>query len=334
MTLAAPSTYVKQWDLHRNINSSTSNVQTVLDRWTHLQTFASRPWVAVKSCNGTTVASGNILTVTGDWTLGNAAGSNARSWGLLQNTMGRQLLYDYRGTNSANVVLRYSPRGLYTGGSPTAPPTATDELRCADVSADPASAVIDPGGGSPQRYQHIWHSLDGKQTMMLATSNGIGSTHLFWFFGELEDPNPAYLHPCVLWGGGWTAGPLVGASTNQSVTGEGNNTPGEISPMRFAMEGINVGTYQPFSVSGTGISIKNELSAKWDVFGKMWLMAETNNYALGGGAVGYWPDMYPAFPSQTGFVTGDHIPASGAFQWVKVYDLWLPWPGGAAMTVG
>lgn len=329
----------KSWQRVFNIDSGTDNRQILLDRAKALcglatfggQLMTQNLWTPIKCCNSTSVVSGFNWNAVGDMVHGNDAGTNARSWILLQNVLGRQWLWDYRGTGADQFYMYISPAGLFTGGTPTARPTATDEL-----GKDPSASSWGyyDTNQSPRMLQNIWLSADGKQTMIAGIHNGTHQT--FFLFGDLEDPPSNWAHPTIMYGDGVGDGGgssflgdhLIGFSNSINISGEA--TPGVSGAMRFIGEAVNGVPLVVNDGVHTAINVKNDLSGQWDVLDKFWL-ASTQETSFG--QLGYWPDLWPTMPTQTGYPTGSHFPGSGTLrQFVKFSDLILPWFGAAAMV--
>jgi hypothetical protein len=336
--MALLPTREKEWQLVGNINSGTDRRQILIDRLAALCGVAfgsfqitANAWHVVKCSNSSTVSTSNIWSATSDIVQGNAAGSNARSWVLLQNAFGKQWLWDYRGNTADEIYLSMSPSGLFTGGTTTAAPTATDQL-----FRDPTSGSVffyDILQTGKTVYQNVLHSADGKQTVIWTLLNSSSSS--LWLFGTPEDVPADWSHPGLMWMDLTTndtisvtfMNKLTGASGGFHITGEGAAA-GSFASLHFVREGIDTA---PIG-GGTGgeIDIKNELSNEWDIWDKCWLASLLEG---GWGQLGYWPDLYPLPRAQTGALTGSHFPASGSRQWVKVNDLLLPWGAGVDMTV-
>ena len=91
----------------------------------------------------------------------------ARSWIVFETTGGRQLLVECRGSGGTSVkylkLRSYnSAGGLFTGGSSTARPTATDEQRHLNIEDWLA------GQTTAQAYKfHVIKSTDGENTFLL-----------------------------------------------------------------------------------------------------------------------------------------------------------------------
>lgn len=98
-------------------------------------------------------------------------GSTAQSWYLAQNNEGVQILVTYQGATDDIARVSFSPGGLFTrAGTPTFPPTATDEVV---VSA--ATTIVN-ATTSADRVMSIWCAADGTDWRCpVFRQNGIAS---------------------------------------------------------------------------------------------------------------------------------------------------------------
>jgi hypothetical protein len=328
--MALLPTREKEWQLVANINSGTDRRQILIDRLAALCGVAfgsfqitANAWHVVKCSNSSTVSTSNIWSATSDIVQGNAAGSNARSWVLLQNAFGKQWLWDYRGNAADEIYCSMSPSGLFTGGTTTAAPTATDQL-----FRDPSGSVFfyDILQTGKTCRQNVWLSADGKQTIITTLLNSTSSS--LWLFGVPEEVPSDWAHPGLMWMDLTTddtisvtfMNKMAGMSGGFHISAEGA-APGSFASLHFVVQGC--GTTAIGGGSGGFCNGKNALSLEWDIWEKCWIAGLSE---AAWGHLGYWPDLYPMPRSQTGSLTGTHFPASGTHQWVKVNDLLLPWP--------
>lgn len=328
----------KQWQHVFNIDSGSDTRQILIDRAKALcglasyggQLMTANLWASIKSCNGSSVVSGFNWNSVSDMVHGNDASTNAHSWILLQNALGRQWLLDYRGTDNSQFYMKMSPGGLFTGGTTTSAPTATDQL---DKDPSHGSWSLYDTSTAPRMLQNIWLSPDGKQTMIACVHNSTNLT--FFLFGDLEDVPADVAHPTIMWGDGRTDG--VGASFWEGLVGFSGGihltveeTPGLSGSAHFIGEAVNVDLVNVNNLNT--VAIKNQLSNRWDIFEKSYVQSTREGTW---GQLGYWPDLWPTVRSQTGFATGDHFPEDGVLptrQYVKFGNLILPWFGAPQMV--
>jgi hypothetical protein len=112
------------------------------------------------------------------WSTGN------HSWVILEKpTTGSQLLVSLDRASSRDVLMSWSPQGLYTGGTISVDPTASDQVTI--------QAFGNWNGGLSvyNSWVHVWHTEDGSKTRIVVT-NGTQNPSLFWILDEI-DPIPS-----------------------------------------------------------------------------------------------------------------------------------------------
>jgi hypothetical protein len=338
----AMTALTKSWQIVPNMTGQTTGAALLLDRQRALcgtafggYSISQNAWVVIRSSNGVTVSNSNLWLTTADLVFGNLAGTNARAWIILQNALGRQILIDYRGSNSKECFVTLSPSGAFSGGTTTAAPTAPDQIDQYGFTSTFSSTNAFVGTTN----QHVWVSADGKQTMVVSCSSGLGALSI-WIIGELDDAADSWANPCIMYTGtcGDTGAPtgcwgreIAGWSSSRFTTGEA--LPGVNGNIRAILEALDI---TPLTMqSDSPINLLNELSSTWDALDKMWFEASHDKIA---GVLGYWPDIYPTFTPRVSpsFRTGDHVagPTGVLRTWVKVDDMFLPWQGLPQMVVG
>jgi hypothetical protein len=325
----------KSWQIVPNMTQRNTGPLLILDRKNALcgtafggYSIALNAWHVVRSSNGVTVADSDLWVTTSDIVLG-ANVSATRSWIILENALGRQILIDYYGAVSREFQISLSPGGLFTGGTISTKPTASDELNTYGF----ASSI----GVSGNCNQHIWVSADGRQTIMVTCASS--SAVAMWIVGEAEDAPASWANPCVMYNGtcGDTVAPtsawgreVVGYSAAHPVTGEA--TPGVNATIRMVTECVDVTPVT--AATNSPVNMQNEVSGQWD-----WIdcsLFESEHASLYG-VIGRWPDIYATATPRVGppsLRTGDHYPSDGSRLWVQVDDRVLPWQGAPAMVVG
>lgn len=329
------ATREKTWQLRKNASAAGgANVykNTVLNIIANVTAFSAFPWTVVSSSNGATVGAGLRVSVLADVVFGNGAGTVARTWILFRTGSGRQILFDCWGSGTDKARISMSPAGLFTGGTVSAKPTATDELF---KNAGTITSNLGDASFQTSMAHHFWQSSDGRQTMIAGAQRNAGINNdgafFLWLFGEVEQPPVAWANPCVMWTGDVTGNPgnnMIRASGGTAFSGE--VTPGVNASINMATMFLFTGGADSAVWLDSVMNRKNQLTNRWQSFDKMWFT--TTNTALFA-QLGYWPDMFPTYQSQTGYLSGDHIPGAGTRQWVKWGDLILPWDGGAAMNM-
>lgn len=328
--MAAAPDLTKSWQLVPNVVCGASyggQLRTIKDT---LCGFAKNPWRVISSSNSTVAGSGD------NWVSDADAGhsvtaSGARSWIVLQNASGMQICFDYINHGTGDVgEFRMSPRGLFTGGTVSARPTATDELP--EVGAP---TVL---GSPPYQKQwtlfstakilHIWHTTDGLQSMIVGYqgttgSPDFGALETFWILGQAEQKHPAWGMPHVMFIG--TAGNATNPNNlfnlNDWIIAE--DTQGKYQLLSTTAEAYYDGSnYQVITSQGI-----NQIS---NTYPEEPLSLWSGKYKC---EVGKWPvDVYPTTTDTGSYITGSFIPGDGSKKFVKVNGLLIPWDGVSSWT--
>lgn len=150
-----------------------------------MTTFASSPWTVIRSSDATSVADSDL------WTAANKVNANtnttARSWIVLsQPGLGStQICIDYNSATSGGVYSQLgiwvSPGGVFTGGTTTTRPTASDEYLT--TSSESATfAIVD---ATSSYSLHAMQTIDGYCTRLFYCSSGVLKG--IWMFDTLTD---------------------------------------------------------------------------------------------------------------------------------------------------
>lgn len=183
-----------------------------------LISFASSAWTVAGS--GDTVTAGMDAVDRWDaptdivFTVSDAGGTSTRSWIVLQNVNGSQLLLDCRRDDNPGgsqnegieIHIHWSPSGGFTGGATNAAPTATDERILASTGAWLAGI-----NGAAQFRVHVLMSIDGANTLVFFVRNGACTSR--WLFLTAVDGDAA-----------WTL-PYIADATNNANTTEATGGP-------------------------------------------------------------------------------------------------------------
>ena len=187
----------KTWQFSVNHAQTATGTVLTTDRtiWLGIKntliTFGTLPWQVRYSCDGTTAGSVNDLvdrwSTISNLVIATADTGTARSWIVLRNTDGVEILLECRNSATNNmktlrVVVSFSAH--FTGGTTTQRQTATDEivLTNADVSN---SANVGMGASSSTDRAFAWHvlhSTDGLVTMIVFCNGG--NTGGYWYIGR------------------------------------------------------------------------------------------------------------------------------------------------------
>ena len=349
----------KHWPIRVDA-ASWDPTDTAIDRsaarkklWLIKQALIGSPgaWTVVSSCgwNGSTYQAGN----TDYWTSALAvmfANAYPGSWIVLKNTAissvgnGFQICLECVGSaiNFAYSLSIYvSGSGGFTGGSTTARPTASDEIKVKGYSADDVWTSANAGfiGGTYHTGGAVFKTSDGQHTRIYSTSRH-GQTNIFFAFERYESaystefiPNPWFVvkgvAPTYLYlAQGHTD--YLGYSTylNRAVAGEADWSHNYVRQAKFSLLGR----------TGTALINWNQFHLP-DVFGK-WSCSKiglVTPYEWGQRAVfpydaqrvGTITDLWflPTSYLDPKFATGDYYPSSSSRQFVVMGDLLQPSDG-------
>lgn len=259
------------------------------------------PWTVV--CSSNTTAAGSVASpgspvdrwsTTADITNVQNTGT-AHSWILLQSTgvlSTFQILIDCQNNNSfgANTwdrgfQLTISPGGLFTGGTTTTAPTASDGI----VLQNPSNSVWQWGTGNTyQKWVHVLGSSDGQEWRIFVFSqNAICS---FWGFGKPSQAHSSWATNDKWWASlkgsaaeNGTAGvaSITNFYSNASILGKLSGT---ATTFYLTQECINGARLTATALAGNPLGFDGS-----QVIATMGLYSSTNPVA---GRVGIMTDMW------------------------------------------
>lgn len=279
----------------------------------------SNPWTVVQSngrVSGLSAPGVNVLTALNEivW-----ATSGNRWWIVLQNVDGVQLLLaSPNNTQYYNIYAAFSIGGLFTGGTATAVPTASDQVVWSTNSGWTHNDARDS-------VMHVLHSTDGRETRLILCTGGAVFTS--WTFGRIRDPedgivNPFFLH---MISAGATSMPA-----SHAISGGGGMFHGTAANMwmRHGGAAVRLCLTMPGHGSGgsyfaaNGINVPNEFQAvpKWPFY-----EPEVFGYTTvgGRGRAGLVHDFWSG--NWNPRTHGDQYPGDGTRQFAQLgYMVW-PW---------
>jgi len=147
-----------------------------------LKNFVSSPWTVWGSSNSVSVNTGGGI----DYWVNESNlvhSSAAHSWIVLESINGTQLCIDLNSTTKYNGSIIFSPGGLFTGGSTSSGPTASDQYTMVNSSNLYSSGVI-------TSRLHILHSTDGYCTRIISYTNN--QPRLFIICDVPHEPIPGW----------------------------------------------------------------------------------------------------------------------------------------------
>lgn len=266
-------------------------------------------WSVVNSSDGTNTGGDRWLTAANlIW----AAAASPHSWIVLEAGDGRQILISLEGASAIGGVwlVAVSVGGLYTGGTASARPTATDEIILIAASGDNGGR----DSGTNGVVFHIWHDDSGENTRIAICTGGVVSGYLA--FETPVDTVDGWANP--------TANIAITANQGTNVLTVANlfdgasfkarNVAGSgTMDMFMSSEGFN-------SAGGfEGITAANGWSGEWD----MWPTGLASNNSGSEGRHGRLADIWYG---SSGVNTGDFYPVAPALpEFVQLGCIILPW---------
>jgi hypothetical protein len=192
-----------QYDVNNTVIETTAAAMAGTALWTiknAMVSFNSSPWTVVGSSND----SGSFgLDGVDRWTSGSDlrwATSGNISWIVLEQSGIDgyfQLLISTNVANTHLINMSFSKGGLFTGGSATAPPTATDAVTLRNGTAwGPATS------SSNSFVIHVMQSTDGECTRVLFHRNETSTYNInvfsgFWLFDKIKQPTEGWVFPYI-----------------------------------------------------------------------------------------------------------------------------------------
>lgn len=306
--------------------------------------FATLPWTVRYSCNGTTAGTAgdgvDRWTADADIAFQTADTGTARSWIVLRNTDGVEILIEARSastTTGRNLRIVMSAAAGFTGGTTTTRPTATDEAIV--IAGDNASTSAYGQGiastTTDRSYAwHVLHSSDGLVTMVvLCFANAACG---FWYFGRVSQPVTGWSKPVVA-GVFGDASTVPSSGPNYPEMFDGTNTDANNPHFvaRFPAGGARVfasstafgdSTAGGSDAAGRRIGTQNELSGEW----------ELPQVGIGCAVSGFrgmsHGRLFDTRWISSGRNTGDTFPLDGSRTRACFGNIVIPWNGTSPVT--
>lgn len=338
----------KTWQFSVNHAQTATGTVLTTDRtiWLGVKntliSFGTLPWQVRYSCDGTTAGSvGDLVdrwSTIANLVIATADTGTARSWIVLRNTDGIEILLEARNSSTNNmkilrVVVSFSAH--FTGGTTTSRPTATDEVVLTNSDVSSATAVgLGPTSATDRAFAwHILHSTDGLATMLIFCNGGnLGG---FWYLGRASQPVTGWTNPQVaIISGDATSPPNMSAythlldrtgadATNLKMVGRfpsGNN---QIFATSLAFGTGSAGGCEP---GGRRIAVANELSNEWELpqIGIGCDVSGSRGMSHG--------RLFDTRWISTTRASGDDLPGDGSRQRAVFGNLVVPWNGTVALA--
>lgn len=307
-----------------------------------LLAFSTLPWTVRYSCDSSVagLAGDGVDRWSADaslvWATGDVTG--ARSWIVLRNTDGCELLLECRNTvTTSGKALRivFSPAAGFTGGSVAGRPTATDEVLITSGDA----AVSSVGFGQPSNTTdrayayHLLHSTDGLVTMVVICHNGnaVG----FWYIGRLSQPVSGFTKPvlCAVWGDS-AATPVEGPSIGLLLEGQNSDATnlhcgfrhGSTNGKGYAVcEAFGSGTANSAEPTTRQIVVANEITSQWQ-------LPQVGIASLTSGLRGVHGRLFDVSWAPEVRATGERYPSAAPFTGAVMGDVLIPWNNTAVVA--
>ncbi len=316
MALPTP---VKTWQLNRN--QAVGSLSTLLAAGqsamyaikTSLTGFGSGAWTVPLSSDSVSAGASDYWLASTNliWN------ATTRSWIVLRNSAGAELLIDLNGASANLISIYFSPQAHFTGGAINARPTATDEMT---VQSATTWTLASPWTGK----LHVWNSTDGKEMRILVAYNGNPTWMLA--VGEAANPPTVWVNPywavalpftqsdpgCATYSFLTNSALFRGYINSASVTLGAGGEAVYLGSMDYAF------IRQTFADEDTG---------EWPVMGMSLWSVTTSHRGRRGEIKDWW------WGSVTR-LTSDGYPGNGTKAFIQVGDTILPWTGdGVAMQM-
>lgn len=319
MTSPTP-TKTWQFDLNISVPAQASEVARAQEMLFAIKEamvgFASNPWTVALSSNTSTASAGDNWTTPADlvWSTG-----TARSWIVLENSTGFQMLFDLReSTSSANQMDLYvSTNGGFTGGTTAATPTSPGQV----TFSTSLPWFNNPVNASHQSYANVMHSDDGNQTWVVLNSEGVNQA--VWCINTPSNSVAQWVDPRLV---AFHVNPTVDYDNDMfkgSTRCKANFEAVDTWASAFGYTLTRDGATQPASKeqsSVSGVTGAHQLCPVW---------IGANSPLAVSGVHGLIDDFYLIHPSAAS--PGDTLPLAGPPEWVKLDDWIVPWTGGAML---
>lgn len=287
--------------------------------------FALSPWTVAGS-NDTVTAGMDAVDRWLDpdtdikFSVSDSGGTKSRSWIVLQNVEGGQLLIDCRrndnpggsGNSARDIYIQWSPTGGYTGGSTTTHPTATDNRTLC------SNAWLADINGAATFKVHVLGTTDGATTIVLFTRNSLCTAR--WIFTTVIDEASAI----------WTLPYIADASHAATSTETRAPSYSELFDAETFQGVLTPGGIQFNASLSTWASVNDGIGQRLlvpnDFTGENpFLPIGVVSTTVGARArLGRIPDLWFG---NAAVVTGTPFPADNTYQFAQFGDLIVPWNG-------
>lgn len=346
MTITKSLTW--QYDVNKSLPAGANGVdeaQKMHLAWKNaLIGFATNPWAVAGSSDSVTAGMDNVDRWTSSDKLVGVAATGAHAWIVLKDpVLGCQILLSMIVGGTANYEKHrfvMSPGGLFTGGSASADPTATDEIV---INSHCYGRFFVGTSNTSAHMLHVLRSSTGQATMWIISRAGsnagdAAAMTAFGYVGRLE--NATYANSLV---GMWWAQHGNPAALDNTLffldnhnsgnhrTWFGNLPTNKKAEMYFVFPSVNVKAPNTDGAAG------NTRSATWETRGGNTAapnqilqaneMPSIGCYCATSGDKGVHGKLYDVRWCDFSLDSGETFPADGTRQWASFLPIAVPWNG-------
>lgn len=336
-----------QYDVNNTVAASGTALTTERTVWLQIKNallaFGTLPWTVRYSCNSTVAgAAGDGVdrwAAITDLVWQTADTGTARSWIVLRNTDGMEILIECRNTSTTigkGCRIVVSPSAHFTGGTTTTRPTATDEMILTS-GADSTNGCVGFGNiGSATDRSWVWHMLhstDGLVTMVVICSGGTCGG--FWYIGRASQPVTGWTNPQVagVWGDNSSPGNMSGYETmldrvqsDASDLKAQGRFPTQNAPFFCTSLAMGSGATGGCEPAGRNILVANEITNEWEL-PQVGIGCQTSGSR--GMAHGR---LFDVRWISTQRANADDLPAAGTRTRAVFGNLVIPWDGSVPLA--
>jgi hypothetical protein len=276
-----------------------------------LKAFASNPWTVAGSSNASAAGMdavdrwASIANMTGVTSAG-----SPHSWIVFNQVGVGQICWDMVGSNPTdflNMTVVWSRGSLFTGGTTTNRPTATDSITLLN-----GGTWLNGQTTSYEHLWHLWHSTDGHSTRIHVRSLGtILAPGCFARFERPKSPLAQWTTPAIIgWNG--TASSFLSSTWSSTASLKGNKPGGGEMNLFTTCEGWSS------ALGPTRLALPNDFTTEYEIFPLALACEEV-------GARGRHGEQFDLWYVTSSLVDGDTMPADASKQFVVVGDILLPW---------
>lgn len=190
-------TLEKTWQHSLNLgNTPSGSLETDMDSVfllikNAMLAFDTNPWTCAGSSNSVAAGMDAVDRLSTATNIVHNTAGNAHSWIVLTSPNGMQICFDFVSGTVSRMTAVMSPGALFTSGSTTARPTATDSQTILnDIFW--GGAISSTGG---QYYSHVIHTSDGDCTRVYICMNGLVAG--YWSFETVKNPIDGWANPIM-----------------------------------------------------------------------------------------------------------------------------------------